>query len=238
MAKQVVVIGLGSFGESVAVTLNTMGYDIMAIDNDQEKVDNLAVQIPHVIQADATNEAILKELEIQNFDVAIVAMGTDIEGSVLSTILLKQLGVKRVIARANNKLHGNILEKIGASYVVYPEQEMGINVAHRLSLTDISDYMLVVGRYGIGKFEIPVRFTGDQLFELGFGPRGKSEVAVLLILRSNEVIVSPSPEERIESGDVLILAGNDNNIEKLLNELKNRKKENPRTTDKNSAKAE
>lgn len=220
MSKQVAVIGLGRFGLSLCATLNEMGYDVLAIDREQERVESLTTQLPHVVQADATNEAVLRDLGIKDFDTAIVAMGTDIEASVLTTILLKQLGVRRVIARANDRLHASILERIGADDVVSPEREMGARVAHRLSLTDVSDYMPVVDRYGVSRLVAPPSLHGRTLADLGFGPGGKTDVAVLLLLRKKEVIVSPSTEERVTSGDVLILSGNDDRVERLLNEAK------------------
>lgn len=223
MKLQVVVIGLGRFGESVATTLHNMGHEVLAIDKNEETVRNVATSLPHVIQADATNEAVLKELEITNFDVAIVAMGAYIEGSVLSTILLKKLGVKRVIARADDLLHGSILERIGAEVVVYPERDTGVRVAHRMMLSDVSDYMWIIDRYGIAKLMAPPQCVGQKLSEIGFGPRGKSEVAVLLIQRKNEVIVSPRLEETIQAGDMMVLAGNDDKVEQLLSDTKKSK---------------
>jgi len=113
MKRQIVVIGLGRFGISLATTLIAEGHDVLAVDKDENRVQNIASQVTHAIQADATNESVLKELGVDNFDIAIVAMGSAIESSVLTTILLKKLGVKYVVARANDDLHGSILEKIG-----------------------------------------------------------------------------------------------------------------------------
>jgi trk system potassium uptake protein TrkA len=112
MKKQIVVIGLGRFGVSVARTLYTVGHDVLAIDTDEKTVQAVAAEITHAIQADGTNENVLRELGISNFDIAIVAIGAAVESSVLTTILLKKLGVPYVIARADNELHGSILEKI------------------------------------------------------------------------------------------------------------------------------
>lgn len=216
MKKQVAIIGLGRFGVSVATTLQDLGHDVLAIDSDEKSVQNVIKQVPHTIQADATNEDILKELDIKKFDVAIVAMGSDVKNSVLITILLKSLGVKYVIARANDRLHGRILERIGADSVVYPELEMGVRTAHRMTLREASDYMHVIDRYGIVKLVAPSYLADKRLSEVGFGPHGKSGVAVLLIQRKKEVIISPGPEDEIRAGDTLFLAGEDDGIEKLL----------------------
>ncbi|RLC96646.1 MAG: TrkA family potassium uptake protein [Chloroflexi bacterium] len=220
MKKQVAIIGLGRFGTSLASTLFSMGHEVLALDLNERKVQDISSEVTHAVQADCTNEAILKELGIANFDVAIVAMGSDIQNSVLSTILLKKLGLPYVIARANNELHGSILDKIGADKVVYPEQEMGTRVAHALTLTDVLDYISVAPTYGVAKLVPPASFHGKTLAELGLGREGKRGVAVLLIRRQKEVLVTPDRMEAIKPNDLLIVAGNDDKLEQLLTEFK------------------
>jgi trk/ktr system potassium uptake protein len=127
-------------------------------------------------------------------------------------------------ARANDELHGNILEKVGADIVVYPEREMGIRTAHGMTLRDVSDYMSVSHQYGVAKLPALPYLVGEKLSELAFGSKGKWEVAVLLIQRNNEVIVTPTSGEVIKPDDVLIVAGNDDKIEKLLSEVKKNKR--------------
>jgi trk system potassium uptake protein TrkA len=220
MKRQVAIIGLGRFGDSLASTLFGMGHDVLALDPDERKVQDISSQVTHAVQGDGTNEAILTELGIANFDVAIVSMGSDIQNSVLSTILMKKLGVPYVIARANNELHGSILDKIGADKVVFPEREMGTRVAHSLTLTDVTDYISVAPTYGIAKLPAPESFIGKTLSELGLGREGKRGVAVLLIRREKEVIVTPDRAEMIRPDDVLIVAGNDDKLEQLLTEAR------------------
>jgi trk system potassium uptake protein TrkA len=214
--KQIVVVGLGRFGISIAKTLYAIGHDVLAIDTDEKTVQNVSSEITHAIQADATNETVLRELGIGNFDIAIVSIGAAVESSVLSTILLKKLGVPYVIARADNELHGSILEKIGADKVVYPEQEMGARVAQVVTLTEVDYYMPLVPGYGVARMEAPPYLVGEKLTDLGFGPKGKWEVAVVLIQREKEIIVTPSQQEIIRDKDVLVVAGNNDNLEKLL----------------------
>ena len=226
MKKQVAVIGMGRFGTSVASTLCAMGHDVLALDRSESKIQSVSQLVTHTVQADATNETILTELGLSNFEVAIVAIGTDIKSSVLSTILLKKLGIPYVIARANDDLHGSILEKIGADTVTYPEREMGFRIAHGVTLKDVSDYMTITEGYGVARLTAPEYIVGEKLSELGFGYQGKWETAVLLIQRGDEVIVTPTPGTKIESGDILILAGNNEKLEKLLaSARKNREKE-------------
>jgi trk system potassium uptake protein TrkA len=152
--------------------------------------------------------------------VAIVSMGSDIEHSVLTTILLRKLGVPLIVARADNELHGTILDKIGADKVIYPEREMGTRVAHGLTLTSVLDYMSIAPSYGVAKIDPPNTFVGRTLSELGLGPEGKWEVAVLLLQREREVIVCPDQMEVIKPDDVLIVSGNDSRLEQLLTEAR------------------
>lgn len=223
MKKQILVIGLGRFGINLATTLASAGHDVLAIDKDERRIQNVASQVTHAIQADATNESVLRDLGIGNFEIAIVAIGSAIESSVLSTILLKKLGVRYVIARADDELHGSILEKIGADNVVYPEREMGTRTAHGVTLIEVSDYMTIVSGYGVSKLIALPNTVGKSLSDIGFGRKGEWEVAVLLIQRGKEVIVTPGQQEVIKPDDVLVLAGSDEKLEKLLAELRKNK---------------
>ncbi|MBI4266744.1 MAG: TrkA family potassium uptake protein [Chloroflexi bacterium] len=219
MKKQVAVIGLGRFGVALATTLHSLGHDVLALDVDEKNVQAVASKITSAVQADATSEATLRELGIGNFDIAIVAIGTDIEKSVLSTILLKKLGVRYLIARAENELHGSILEKIGVNRVIYPEREMGTMVAHVLTLGEVMDYIPVAPEYGVVKLTAPDYFVGETLSGLSFGARGKWKVAVLLIVRKQEVIITPNDSEVVKAGDALVVAGNWDNLDELFTEV-------------------
>jgi len=229
MGKQIVVIGLGTFGVSVATTLYNMGHDVLALDKEEKNVLNVGSQLTRTVQADATDEAVLKELGIADFDVAIVAIGAEIESSVLITILLKKLGVPYIVARADSELHGSILEKIGADKVIYPERETASRIAHILTSKEIIDYIPLGEGYGIAKFRAPSYLVGKTLKDIGFGPGGKRNVAVLLLQRGKEAIVNPSLQEVVSLVDVLIVAGSDDRIEELLieaEETKENKKNN------------
>jgi len=225
MKKQVLIIGLGRFGISLATTLFGMGHDVLAVDEDEKKVQNISTHITHAVQADATDESVLRELGVSNFDVAIVTMGEAIQNSVLCTILLKKLGVPYVIARAENDLHGTILDKIGADKVVFPERELGIRIAHSLILTDVQDYISVAPSYGVSKLAISPYFVGKSLSDIGLGRGGRWGLAVLLIQRGKEVIVTPDRAEIVRQGDVLIAAGSDDKLEQFMAETKKHKAE-------------
>jgi trk system potassium uptake protein TrkA len=224
MAKQVLIIGLDRFGTSIAEALSKMGHDVLAVDVEERKVQNISSQVTRAVQTDATDEAALKTLGVGNFDVAIVSMGASIQNSVLATILLKRLGVPVVVARAGDELHGSILEKIGADKVVYPERETGVRVAHEIALGDVLDYMPVHRNYGISKVAMPPHAAGQSISELGLGRTGKLGLAVLMILRGKEITITPDRTEIIKQDDVLIVAGSDDKLQHFLSETKSNRK--------------
>lgn len=223
MKKQVVVIGLGRFGMSVANVLTDSGYDVLAIDAGERTVQLASANLSHVVHADATDETVLNELGVKDFDIGIVAIGTDIQSSVLVTVLLKKLGVSYVIARADNNLHAEILEKIGADKVVSPENDMGNRIAHELALGNVISYLPISTRYGIVSIEVKEDLNGHTLSDLDIGPHGKDSIGALLIRRRNEIILSPSLREPVKTGDILILAGVDDKLEEFLNNTVNKK---------------
>jgi trk system potassium uptake protein TrkA len=223
MKKQVVIVGLGRFGTSVASVLIDSGYDVLAIDSSERTVQLASAQLSHAVHANATDEMVLNELGIKDFDIGIVAIGTDIQSSVLVTVLLKKLGVPYVIARANNNLHAEILKKIGADKVVSPEFDMGNRIAHELALGNVISYLPVSTRYGIISIEVREDIDRRTLSDLDIGPRGKDSIGALLIRRRNEIILSPSLSEPVKTGDILILAGVDEKLEEFLTKIVNKK---------------
>jgi len=225
MNRQTAVVGLGRFGISVATTLCDIGHEVMALDRSEAKVQNIAPKVTHAVQADATNEIVLRQLGIDSFHAAIVAIGTDIKSSVLCTILLKKMGIEYVVARANDELHGSILNKIGADLVIYPEHEMGTRMAHALTLVDVSDFMTVAEHYFVAKLTAPPYFVGARLSELELGREGKWEVPVLLIQRGREIIVSPRRGEKVQEEDVLVVAGSHDKLERLLADARKKRNE-------------
>src|SRR5690606_32185589 len=130
--QQFVVIGLGRFGSSLALELMDLGYEVLGVDLNEELVNDMSAYLTHAVAADATDEDMLKSLGIRNFDCGIVAIGSDIQMSILTAILLKDLGIKTVVAKAISVLHGRALEKLGVDRVIFPERDMGVRVAHQL----------------------------------------------------------------------------------------------------------
>ncbi len=216
MKKSVAVIGLGRFGMSLATTLQDSDYEVLAIDKVAEITESIGSRVTHAVRADATNEAVLQKLGITGFDVVVVAIGAGIQDSVMTTILLKRMGVPHVISRADNELHGSILEKIGVDKVVFPERDTAIRTAPILTMKSVIDYIPLGNGSGIVKVQAPPHFAGKTLSDLGFGPGGKKDVVVLMIQRGKEGIVNPGVQEVVSHIDVLILAGNNLDVERLL----------------------
>lgn len=211
--KQFVVIGLGRFGSSIAKTLYNLGYDVLGIDNNEEIIQALADSITHAVQADATDENTLKALGVRNFDVGIVSIGQDIQASILVTLILKELGIKFVVAKAQSELHGKVLYKIGADRVVFPERDMGVRVAHNLVSSNILDYIELSPDFSIVEIAAIPEWFEKSLRELDM--RVKHGLNVMAIKRNEEVIVSPKADDIILEGDILVVVGQNKDIEKL-----------------------
>lgn len=203
--KQFAVIGLGRFGTSVALTLHKLGHDVLAIDSDDERVQKLSDEVTHVVQADTTDENTLNALGLRNFDAVVVAIGADVQANVATTLLLKELGVPFIIAKASNTLHGKMLEKIGADRVVYPERDMGQRVAHSLVSSNVLDYIELSPNLSLVEVTAPGIFVGRTLAEANM--RVRYGVNVVAIKRFEDLIVPPQPGEVIHECDVLIVVG-------------------------------
>jgi trk system potassium uptake protein len=219
MSKQVAVIGLGRFGTSLAVTLFDAGYEVLAIDKVADLVEGIENHVTHAVRADATRESALQKLGISSFDVAVVAVGASIQDSVMITILLKKLGVRYIVARADNQLHGEILESIGADKVVFPERDTAVKIGPILTMKGVDDFIPLSSGSGVIKAKAPDYFVGKTLADVGFGSGAKNGVVVLMIQRGKEGIVNPGTDEVVSHIDVLVMAGNNNDIDKLLEQV-------------------
>jgi len=211
--KQFIVLGLGRFGSAVATTLVELGHEVLGVDNDEERVDNLKDKITQVVQADITEEKVLKELGVKNFDTAIVGIGSDLETSILVTMMLKEMGLKYIIAKAQNNLHAKILKKIGVDKVVFPERDMGARIAQRLINPNIKDYIELEPDYNVIEIEALPEFVDNTLSELDL--RNKYGINVLGIKRNDSFNISPRAKDVIKKGDFLIVIGETKKITEL-----------------------
>jgi len=214
MRKQYAVIGLGRFGESVAKTLSSLGHDVLGIDTSECKVQAIVNDITHAVQADAREEETLRALGIRNFDVAVVAIGNDLESNIFITVMLKEMGVKYVVTKAQSNLHGKVLNKIGADKIIYPEKDMGVRLAHNLVTSNVMDYIELSPDYGVVEIITPAKFINKSLGELNL--RAKYGISVMAIKKKGEtVIVAPGADATIEENDVLIIVSSNDALAKL-----------------------
>ncbi|WHE06099.1 TrkA family potassium uptake protein [Thermoanaerobacterium thermosaccharolyticum] len=213
--KQFVVIGLGRFGSSVAMTLYSLGCDVLAIDSSEERVQRISDSVTRAVQADATDEKVLRSLGVRNFDVAIIGTGTDIQTSLMVTLMVKELGVKTVVAKALNELHAKVLLKIGADRVIFPEKEAGIKLAHSLTSSNILDFIELSPEYNIVEIMALRDWIGKSLNELKL--RQRFGLNIIAIKRENNIKITPSADDIIMEGDNLFVIASIDSINKLNN---------------------
>lgn len=211
--KQFAVIGVGRFGGSLARMLHEMGYEVLAIDSNEDEIEAIMHDVTHAAQVDALDIEALKALGIRNFDVVIVAIGNDLQASILVTTQLKELGVNYVVAKAMNDIHGRVLAKVGADKVIYPERDMGIRLARCLVSTNVIDQIQLSKEYSILELKAPPDIIGQTLGKVDL--RARYGVAVLAIRREVEIIVSPGASDVVEAGDILVVLGSNHDLNKL-----------------------
>lgn len=213
MKKQFAVFGLGSFGESVAVTLQQLGCEVVAVDNHMEHVQEISEQVSYAIKADAGDPEVIKSLGTRNLDGVVVAVADDMEASVMATLVSKEIGVPYVIAKAKNELHATILKKIGADAVIFPEMEMGVRVAKTLMSSNFADWIALSPDYSIIEIGTPKEWVGKSLQQLDV--RRSHDVNVVGIKVGEEVEVNPDPERTLQEDMTLIIIGSNYALEKI-----------------------
>jgi len=204
------VIGLGRFGFHVAKTLAEGGAEVIAIDKDEEKVRQISELVTHAYIADALDERALEESGIFTADTVILSIGANIEASILVTVILLNKGVKDIVAKAINPLHGEVLRRLGVKRIVYPEMEIAVKLAKSLLIAGVMEEIPFAPGYSIFELRAPSSMVGKTLRELDL--RRKYGITVLAIKRGNEVFVNPSAEDKVEDGDVLLILGSEENL--------------------------
>jgi len=225
MTRQFAVIGLGRFGYSVAETLIKKGYEVLAIDSDEAKIEAVSDFATYAVQCDATDERALKAVSVQNVDVAVVSIGENIEASILIVMTLKELGVKEIMAKAVTRLHGKILTNMGVTEVIYPERDAAIRLAHRLIAPNVLEYLELAQGYSIEEIEVPGQFVGKPLREASI--RTNYGINVIAIKRRvtklvrgewqnvEEMNVNPDAEDILQKGDVMVIVGKEEDLDRL-----------------------
>ncbi|MBY3623649.1 potassium uptake system protein [Paenibacillus sp. VTT E-133280] len=218
-AQQFVVIGLGRFGSSLALELMEMGYEVLGIDHQEERVEDMSDHLTHAVVADATDEGIMRSLGVRNFDCGIVAIGDNMERSILAAILLKEIGVKQVVAKAISILHGRALSRLGVDRVIFPERDMGIRVAHQLVTPNLLDYIELSKDYKIVELTVPSCMNGKSLSDLN--TRAKYGCSIVALNRESGIIVAPTAHDHLSEGDVMVLIGSNESIDRFEDEVVN-----------------
>ena len=204
--KTYLVIGVGRFGESLAITLSDLGNEVIVIDKDEDTVNKISSFVTHAVCADIMNPDIDEELGLANVDTAIVAMGSNLEGSVLATLSLKELGVKHVVCKARTVLQSNVLKRLGADEVVIPELDMGRKLAYNLVTNKVVDFFNIAGDYSIIEIYTPESWVNQTILELDV--RAKYGVNILGLVKLNgEFIGNPEPNLVLSDRDKLVLLG-------------------------------
>lgn len=215
MKQNYAIIGLGRFGGSICQTLVELGQEVLAIDKSEDRANAYMDIATHVVVGNAQDEMTLRSLGIRNFDQVIIAIGEDIQASILVTLMVKEMGVPNILAKANNGYHARVLEKIGADKVVHPERDMGIRIAHKMVSSNILDSIELSDEYSLAEIRVKnKKFFNKTLLEMDFRRRfGLTVVAVRR--RNGDVIASPAAEEVVRENDHLLVIGNVEEVDQL-----------------------
>ena len=213
--KSFVIIGLGRFGRALAMELFRMGHEVVGVDKNEENVARVAEHVTHAVTADAGDEAVLRSIGARNFDCAVVAFSGATQDNILTTLLLKEIGVKYVIAKGRDELHTRVLQKIGADKVVFPEADMGARLAQVISSNNLVDYIEISDEYSIVEVNAPPKWDGQSIRALDI--RARYGLTILVVKRGDghALSVAPSPGYVIKKGDILVVLGANEDIRKI-----------------------
>lgn len=211
--KQFAILGLGRFGKSIVMTLVESGFDVLACDRDAGVVQEVSQYATNALQVDIMDEIALSSLGLGNFDVVVIAVGQNLQASVMATMLAKEKNAPFVIAKAQNQTEKKILEKVGADRVVMPEWEMGAKIATGLISSNVLDFIKLPEEYGLAELAPLPQWLGLSLQKANI--RAETGITIVAIERGKRMIVSPRPDETIEADDILIAIGENRAIQRL-----------------------
>lgn len=217
MKKTCIIIGMGRFGTAVATSLYDAGCEVLVIDKDRDKINEIQDKVTHAVIGDCTDEAVVAQLGVENFDVALVSVGDDnsAEASIMITAILKELGAPYVVARATTEFHSRVLKKIGADEVVMPEHDMGVKFAQSVSSSNILNLINLSDEYSILEIQLPHKWAEKNLGEINV--RRNYDVTIIAVCRGDELIVSPTAETVFKQGDAVVVVGHNDAINRLKN---------------------
>lgn len=213
MGKQFAVFGLGSFGKSVALTLQSFGCDVIAVDNCYEKIQDIADSVSYAMCGDVTEPEFMKTIGARNLDGAVIAVSENLEAAIMATMISKEMGIPYVLVKAMDELQGKILEKIGADSIVYPEIDMGERVAKKLISTEFIDWIELSSDYSLTEKLLPKQWEGKSLAELRV--REKYGINVIGILKEDKMDMALDPSKPLQPDDMLFIIGKNSDLEKF-----------------------
>ena len=213
MGKQFAVFGLGSFGKSVALTLQSFGCDVIAVDNCYEKIQDLADSVSYAMCGDVTEPEFMKTIGARNLDGAVIAVSENLEAAIMATMISKEMGISYVLVKAMDELQGKILEKVGADSIVYPEIDMGERVAKKLISTEFIDWIELSPDYSLTEKLLPKQWEGKSLAELRV--REKYGINVIGILKEDKMDMALDPSKPLQPDDMLFIIGKNSDLEKF-----------------------
>lgn len=211
--KSFCVIGLGRFGTTVAKTVAELGHEVLGIDIDEEVVQKASPFLTHVAVLDVTDEAALAELGVTNFDVVVVAIGMNLQSNLLSVMLLKDMGVKYLVAKAQTGVQGRMLSKMGVDEVVYPEQDMAVRIAHSLTRDHVLDFFQLSDKISLVEMETPQFLVGINLIDSRL--REDYNISVIAVRQGENIMAPPNPMLPLQDDDVLVLVGKNEDVNRL-----------------------
>ena len=212
--KQIAILGVGRFGRALARTLVEMGHDVMGVDANEAVVEKMAPVLTNCVQADVMDEQTLLSLGVTNFDIVVVGIGnSDMQASIFTTLMLKEMGVEHVVCKVSSNKHARILLKLGADRVVYPERDMGMRFAHSIAQSDVLEFIELSEEYSMMEINAPKYLIGKSLKESDV--RSKYNINIVAIKRGKKIMVNPSPDAVLEQGDVLLAIGETKALTKL-----------------------
>ncbi|MFU8794580.1 MAG: potassium channel family protein [Dethiobacteria bacterium] len=213
--KSFLVIGAGRFGKSVARTLFAAGHDVMVVDKDEALIQQISGEVTDAIAADITSEACVKAIGVRDFDAVVLAIGFDVQASIMAAILLIEKEARYIVAKAQTDLHGKVLEKIGINRIIYPERDMGQKIARSLIAPTIIDMIELSDEYSVVEVKAPADMVGKTLLELNL--RARYGVSVIAFRRNNggKTNISPIAEDVVEANDIIVAIGENKSLQKL-----------------------
>lgn len=219
--KEFVVLGLGRFGMSIAKTLAMSGCEVMAVDSREELVQDISEYVTHAVRADVSDAEAMRSLGIENMDAAIIGIASNMEASIMATILAKEVGIPYVVAKANSDMHARVLEKVGADKIVFPEREMGERIARNLISGNFIDMVELSDDFSMVEMAMPADWVGKSLKQLNI--RRNHGINVIAKKTGDKVDINMNPDEPLREDSILIIIGDNKRLNKVGKKNDNRK---------------